>query len=212
MKKALRWLDVNFEPLCMSITFFLMAGLITIQVILRFVFQSGFPWGEEISRFIFVWLVFLSIPYAARNGRHIGIDFLRERLPETARRIIMLIIDVGSIVLFAFLLKGSIAIVQHAAEYGDNALTLSISMNWLHVAAVVGYILMEVRLLQSLIWKITHFKSSYELFRNTNGRYSHALDLFFMPASEKELEMELVDPALVQEEEERKNKKRGDIA
>lgn len=61
MKKFLRWLDINFEPLCMTVMFYLMSGLMVLQVILRFAFHTGFAWGEEVSRFIFVWLVFLSI-------------------------------------------------------------------------------------------------------------------------------------------------------
>ena len=60
MKKFLRWLDINFEPLCMTVMFYLMSGLMVLQVILRFAFHTGFAWGEEVSRFIFVWLVFLS--------------------------------------------------------------------------------------------------------------------------------------------------------
>ena len=73
MKKFLRWLDINFEPLCMTVMFYLMSGLMVLQVILRFAFHTGFAWGEEVSRFIFVWLVFLSIPYAVRNARHIAL-------------------------------------------------------------------------------------------------------------------------------------------
>lgn len=61
MKKFLRWLDINFEPLCMTVMFYLMSGLMVLQVILRFAFHTGFAWGEEVSRFIFVWLVFLSL-------------------------------------------------------------------------------------------------------------------------------------------------------
>lgn len=36
MKKFLRWLDINFEPLCMTVMFYLMSGLMVLQVILRF--------------------------------------------------------------------------------------------------------------------------------------------------------------------------------
>ena len=93
MKKFLRWLDINFEPLCMTVMFYLMSGLMVLQVILRFAFHTGFAWGEEVSRFIFVWLVFLSIPYAVRNARHISIDFIREFLPVSIKKAVMIIVD-----------------------------------------------------------------------------------------------------------------------
>lgn len=204
MKKILRWLDINFEPLLMSITFYLMAGLMTLQVILRFVFHTGFAWGEEVSRFIFVWLVFLSIPYAARNGRHIGIDFLRELLPVPLRKAIAILVEAAALIMFGLFLRNAILVAAHASRYGDMAQTINASMNWLYYAAVVGYILIEIRLVQSLIWKIIHVKSSYKLFQNTNGRYSGATKLFFMPGHVQAEEEALMDAAVAEEELARK--------
>lgn len=212
MKKILKWLDINFEPVCMAIAFTAMTTLITAQVILRFVFKDGFAWGEEVSRFLFVWLVFLAIPYAARNGRHIGIDFIREKFPVSVRKVYLILIDLSALVMFGIFAYNSILIVQHAALYGDRAQTLNASMNWMHSAAVVGYIIIEIRLLQCLIWKLTHLKSSYELFHNVNGRYSGANDVFFVPADQRAADNELLDPEVVEEEKARKIKKKGDAA
>ena len=47
MKKTLRWLDVNFEAILMVLFFSLMILLVTVQVVLRFIFKTGFSWGEE---------------------------------------------------------------------------------------------------------------------------------------------------------------------
>lgn len=199
MKKILRWLDVNFEPLCMTITFYLMSGLMVLQVILRFAFHTGFAWGEEVSRFIFVWLVFLSIPYATRNGRHIGIDFIRELLPVPARKAVMILIDIAALGMFALFLRNALLVVEHALYYGDTAQTLSANLSVLYFAAVVGYVLIEIRTLQALIWKLRHVKCSYELFQNINGRYSGATKLFFMPAHTRAEEEALMNPETVQE-------------
>ena len=211
MKKALKWLDINFEPLMMFVLFFAMTTLITVQVILRFVFKTGFAWGEEVARYLFVWLVFMSIPYAARNNRHIGLDFIRELFPEIVRKIYMVLIDVAALVMFALFLKSSVMICMHATRYGDMAQTLNASVNWMHAAAVVGYGLVLLRELQTLIWKLTHFNSSYELFRNVNGRYSGSNDVFFMPADQRAHEEEQMEAAAVEEEKARKNKKKGEL-
>lgn len=212
MKKALKWLDINFEPLCMSVTFYLMAGLITLQVILRFVFKSGFAWGEEIARFIFVWLVFLAIPYAARNDRHIGIEFVRNMFPVPVRKVIMILANLSALLLFGVLLSGAVDVVRHAAQFGDKAQSLSISMNWMHCAPVAGYGLMLVRTLQNTIWKLTHFGSSFELFQNPNGRYSGSSKIFFLPAYQREQEEALMLPEALEEQQARKQRKEGNAS
>ena len=53
MKKTLRWLDVNFEAILMVLFFSLMILLVTVQVVLRFIFKTGFSWGEEVARLLF---------------------------------------------------------------------------------------------------------------------------------------------------------------
>ena len=209
MKKLLRWLDINFEPLCMTVTFYLMSGLMFLQVILRFAFHKGFAWGEEVSRFIFVWLVFLSIPYAVRNGRHISIDFIREFLPVSIKKAVMIIVDIVALVMFALFLKDSILVVEHALYYGDTAQTLSANLSVVYGAAIVGYTLMEIRMIQSLAWKLMHLSSSYTLFQNTNGRYSGATKLFFMPVHVRVEEEALMDPETVKECEEFIERRRG---
>lgn len=52
------------------------------------------------------------------------------------------------------------------------AQTLNANLSVVYSAAVIGYALMEIRMLQALIWKLRHLHSSYDLFQNTNGRYS----------------------------------------
>lgn len=42
MKKTLKWLDINFEPLLIMVIFIAMTCLICLQVILRFFMGSGF--------------------------------------------------------------------------------------------------------------------------------------------------------------------------
>ena len=48
MKKTLRWLDVNFEAILMVLFFSLMILLVTVQVVLRFIFKTGFSWGWQL--------------------------------------------------------------------------------------------------------------------------------------------------------------------
>ena len=211
MKKFLRWLDINFEPLCMTVMFYLMSGLMVLQVILRFAFHTGCAWGEEVSRFIFVWLVFLSIPYAVRNARHISIDFIREFLPVPIKKAVMIIVDAVALIMFALFLKDSVLVVKHALYYGDTAQTLNANLSVVYSAAVIGYALMEIRMLQALIWKLRHLHSSYDLFQNTNGRYSGATKLFFMPAHTREEEEALMDSEVVKECERFIDRKKGAV-
>ncbi len=181
--KILKWLDVNFEPICMSFTFYLMVTLITAQVILRFCFGTGFAWGEEIVRFIFVWCMFLAAPNISRNNRHVGVGVFRNLLPEKYRKGIMVVMDILTLVLLVVLLRAAIGNVILTNDFKDRATSVNISMNWLFAAPLVGYALMVLRTVQAFVWKLRKIRGSFELFMNSGGYYSGADNIAFIPKS-----------------------------
>lgn len=208
--KAIRWLDRNFEPFFMALTFFMTCGLIFLQVVLRFLFHSGFAWGEEIARFFFVWSVFLSVPYITKNNKHVAVSTLRDLMPDKVKKVIAILVD-ASVVFFAVvLLMSSIKNVQYTALYNDRATAVDISMNWLFMAPVVGYALMLIRAVQTLVRKVVRFNASFELFINASGMYSESWDIFFINAKYRtEMKGVAYNPEIAAEEIARKNKKGG---
>ncbi|MBS1165332.1 MAG: hypothetical protein H6R00_1357 [Proteobacteria bacterium] len=56
------------------------------NVVLRYAFGSGIASAEEISRLMFVWLVFLGATLALRQHKHLGLELLQARLPVPLRR------------------------------------------------------------------------------------------------------------------------------
>lgn len=77
----------------------LMAVLVFLNVILRYFFSSGFPVAEELSRLLFVWIVFLGAILAALERKNIAYLGLLRRLPPAIRAILVI---VGAIILLVF--------------------------------------------------------------------------------------------------------------
>ncbi len=78
-----------------------MLGIICLQIFCRFVLNDALSWPEEAARFLMVWSLFLAAVYALSHGEHVGLTFFVERLPERARIVIRLILNLAVI---AFLL------------------------------------------------------------------------------------------------------------
>ena len=57
------------------------------NVLLRYGFNSGFTLSEELSRWIFVWMVFMGAGVALGEGKHLGTDLVTSRLPRFARQV-----------------------------------------------------------------------------------------------------------------------------
>ena len=63
-----------------------MTVLVFVSVILRYLFAISFRWSDELTRYIFIYVVFLGIPIAYRHGDHIVIELGTRLLPGGLRR------------------------------------------------------------------------------------------------------------------------------
>ncbi len=201
MKKAIKWLDINLEPAVQTVLFFVMLTIIVMQVILRFFFETGFAWGEEIARMLYVWLCFFSLSYATKTNRHIGMTFLRNKLPEKPQKIVLIIIDILFMIFLVIMAKASFDTLATTAMFGDKLQAIEVSKNIVFAAASAGYLLAMLRLIQVFIWKIKRFNCSMTLFLNERGYYNGANDVFLIADSFKEELADLVDPEVNAEEQ-----------
>lgn len=72
----------------------LLVGMVVLvfgNVVLRYAFNTGITYSEELSRIFFVWLTFLGAVVAMREHGHLGVDSLLRRLPPAAARIAVLL-------------------------------------------------------------------------------------------------------------------------
>ncbi|MCF7934704.1 MAG: TRAP transporter small permease [Spirochaetia bacterium] len=181
MKQLFKWLDINFEPVMMAVMFYAITLLLTLQVVLRFVFSTGFSWGEEVARFMFVWLMYFGIAYATRNQRHIRVSFLVQRFGDKGHKIVMIISDMIFLIFSLLILLSAIKVCQSIFAYEDMAVTINVSLNVVYGAGVAGFGLIAIRLIQSIIWKFKNFSEDMEVFENYAGAYTGADKICFLP-------------------------------
>lgn len=51
-----------------------MVGMVFVNVVLRYGFNTGINFSEELSRFFFVWLTFVGTVVTFREHSHIGVE------------------------------------------------------------------------------------------------------------------------------------------
>ncbi|WP_312365818.1 TRAP transporter small permease [Ensifer sp.] len=71
----------------------LLAGMVVLvfgNVVLRYAFNTGITYSEELSRIFFIWLTFLGAVVAMREHAHLGVDSLLRRLPPNAAKVAIL--------------------------------------------------------------------------------------------------------------------------
>jgi TRAP-type transport system small permease protein len=68
-----------------------MAILVFGNVVLRYLFNSGITWSEEMSRFLFVWMTFLGAVSALKDNEHLGIDMFVKKLSPRMKKAVFVL-------------------------------------------------------------------------------------------------------------------------
>lgn len=99
------------------------------QILLRNVFSSSLPWGDELIRLLVLWLALIGAIAASRDGRQIRIDVLSRLLPQRSMWIPDGIAMAFTSIACAFLSWHSARFVLDSRAYGD--LLLGSAPAWL---------------------------------------------------------------------------------
>ncbi len=67
--------------------------VVGVQIFARYVLNHSLYWSEEVSRYLFIYLVFLGAAIVLRRNGHIQVSFFVERLPAPLRRTVAILVD-----------------------------------------------------------------------------------------------------------------------
>ncbi|MCM3567594.1 TRAP transporter small permease [Neobacillus mesonae] len=70
-------------------------GLIIYGVFMRYIMHDGQSWIDEVSKYVIIWGAFIAFSVALRDGYHIRIEFIYDKLSNKGKRVLD---GIGSIV------------------------------------------------------------------------------------------------------------------
>ena len=76
---------VAFQIFCACI-FLGMIGLVFLNAVLRYCFNSGYPPSEEWARFLFIYITFFGAIEAFYRKKHIAVEMAKRALIESVKR------------------------------------------------------------------------------------------------------------------------------
>ncbi|KGQ71242.1 hypothetical protein A1D23_08640 [Chelonobacter oris] len=88
-----------------------MIALVFLNVILRFFFNSGLVWSEEVARYVFVYVIYLGAIVAMKENAHLGVDTLIKNVPEKLKLFLFVLGRLIIIAVMGILVKGTYAMV-----------------------------------------------------------------------------------------------------
>ena len=140
-----------------------MTLLTFVQVVLRYVFDTGLIWELDADYYLFAWLVLIGISYGIRVRARIGVNAAVRLLPLKARRAIGVFVLLLVLTYTVLMMYGSFNYIHAAYILNIQSEDLPINIWKLSLCLPLGFLLMFIRLLE-MGWRIfTGQSEGYEL-------------------------------------------------
>ena len=150
----------------MVATMAIMSLLVFINVVLRYGFNSGIVFSEEVSRFLFMWLTLIGALIVLKDHAHLGVTSFVEKLGERGQRICRFLSDGLTFVCCVLLVHGTWK--QVIIGMDDNAPVTGIPMGYVQLSLLFAGIGMAGVLGYSLWRQVTGRMPREELIPHSN--------------------------------------------
>lgn len=126
------------------------SSLAVFQIITRFVLEQPAEWSEILIRISLIWMVFLGIPAAFRNGAMVSVDVLYRWSPPGMKRLLDWVVCLAALTLVAVIIWWGWDYAQRGSVQSMAGLE-SISMFWAYLALPVGGVFCVLGILGNLL-------------------------------------------------------------
>ncbi len=152
MKQTLITLDRWSTSAAMALACVMLAiasALGVFQIVTRFVLEQPAEWSEILIRISLIWMVFLGIPAAFRQGAMVSVDVLYRWSPPRVRRVLDWVVSAASLTLIAIIIWWGWDYAQRGSVQTMAGLE-SVSMFWAYLALPVGGVFSVIGILANL--------------------------------------------------------------
>lgn len=160
----LKALDKNAERWALLVFYTLLVVTMAVEVIRREVFAYSSIWGEEIVRYSFIYLAWIGASAAVRDRGHIRIDVIFNYVSPRMKSLLYIFGDLVMLAIAILAFYWSFETVAVSWKFGSVSHGLRVSMVWFLMAVPLGFGLMMLRLVQSLIRDVADLRSGRPVY------------------------------------------------
>jgi len=137
------------EYYLIAVLFTLLILVCFLQVLFRFVLSLPLAWTEELSRYLFILLVYVGASAAAGEGKHVRVEIIDSAKATKALNIIVQLLCALISLVIAFNLKD---MILNANRMNQQSAALRLPMAVLYVLVAAMFVLIAARFLQRIVY------------------------------------------------------------
>lgn len=157
VRKVIKFLDLHFEEYLMAGLMITLTLVMLFQIVMRYIFNSSMSWPEELCRYCFVYITFLTMGYCIQRNSMLRLDIIKEILPRRAWGILQAFVKSVSLLFFFCMMIASFDLLESVQKTSRVTPALGIPYVFIYLSTVIGFALGLLRSVQSIIGSVSLF-------------------------------------------------------
>ena len=149
--RIIAFLDRKAEEIVGVCLLSAVVSLIFVGVAMRLVMKIGIPWQEELSRILYVLVVYIGASYGIQDNDHIRITFLYNLFPVRLKSILRIITDIVWVAFNVLVFVISIRVLKQMIEYPAPTGVIGIGLHYVFGIIPVSMVLITFRVIQKFV-------------------------------------------------------------
>ena len=147
-----RWIEENLERYVMIWTYLMIAAIISVEVVRRFLFSVQAPWSTTLPPFLFLIMAWAACSYNVKLRTHLTFSEFRTRMPRSLQ-FACLVLDAALWVGFSWIVivTSTRVVANSAANFQILLGTDHVQQWWLLISVPLSFLLIAARALENLL-------------------------------------------------------------
>lgn len=152
----MKWIDEYLEEAILIVLLVAITFLMGAQVLCRYVLNFSLSWSEELVRYLFIYMAFISISFCIKRWISIKIDQIMVLLKKRTYAWAQLVLNVILTLFFVYMAVASWQFLMQGMALNQLSPALQMPMAYVQAAPLIGFSLSAIRTIQQVVleWKV----------------------------------------------------------
>lgn len=132
--------------------------LVFFQIIMRTVFNTSLSWSEELSRYIFIWQIWIGTSVAYSHQAHIQVDLIYSIIKsKKGQEIIKIIVDILWLSFNIFLVVAGFKLCKSMQLRNVLSSGMRVPLVYIYLVLPLSSLVLSIKIIDSLVLRIKRF-------------------------------------------------------
>ncbi|MCD8164276.1 MAG: TRAP transporter small permease [Synergistaceae bacterium] len=140
----------KFEEYLLVLSLAVSVALVALQIVFRYFINASIHWSEELTRYIFIWQIWLGTSFAQRDGKHLKVEVLYSLMNPAGKKFLSVLSNLIFLSFCVFLTVNCFSLVMNLAHRYSLSPAMEIPLLFVYLSLPVSNLVLSVRIIAGL--------------------------------------------------------------